>query len=155
MLAKQMRMPDRLPESLPAALDPARLNIVLIEPIGASLPNSRFLLSNDIYKVRFVIDTRELSLLSAAESFALALISDTLGGVELDHAARSIRKQWPTARIVILGRAAELLEDYLYDNALTHSFGQEDLCDTLTRMSTQHTHGRPFQHRLKQVSKEQ
>lgn len=139
MLATPLRLTNQLPEPPMAASEPARLSIVLIEPTAVSLPDHRFLLSNDNYLVTAVRGTRELSLLSAAESFALALISDTLGRVGLVDAARSVRRQWPTARILVLGQAAVILEDNLYDDALPHSSGQQDLCDTLTRMSSQRT----------------
>ncbi len=133
-----------LPESLLAGSDPAKLNVVLIEPMAASLPDRQFLLSSADYRVTSVRDTRELSLLAMAESLALAVISDALGGLGLVDAARSIRKQWPTARILVLGRASTVLEDHLYDDALPHSCGHQDFCDTLTRMSGQRTFGRPF-----------
>lgn len=144
MLAMLLGMSNQLPEPLQAALVTARLSIVLVEPIAGSLPDLRFLLSNDSYRVTSVTSIRELSLLSAAESFAIALISDTVGRAGLDEAARSIRKQWPTARILVFGRAAVVLEDYLYDDALPHACGQQDLCDTLNRMSGQRAQGRPF-----------
>ncbi len=144
MLAMPLGNTTQLPESLLAGLNPARLSVVLIEPIAASLQDRQILLSNESYRVTSVRDTRELSLLSPAESFALAVISDTLGGVGLVDAAKSVRKQWPTARILVLGRAAVILEDYLYDDALPQSCGHQELCDALTRMSSQRTHGRPF-----------
>ena len=131
-------------DPLRTGLDPARLNIVLIEPIAAFLPDHRFLLSNDRYRVTCVRDTRELCLLRTQESFALALISDALGQVELDDAARSVRKQWPAARILVLGQAAVVLEDYLYEEALPHSCDQQELCDTLNGMSSPKNYGRPF-----------
>ncbi len=144
MLAMPLGTPDQLPEILQAAPVTARASIVLVEPIAASLPDHRFLLSNDSYQVTPVRSIRELSLLSSAEPFALALISDTLGRVGLEDATRSVRKQWPTTRILVLGRAAFVLDDHLYDDALPQSCGHQELCDTLTRMSSQRPNGRPF-----------
>jgi hypothetical protein len=143
-----LRMPvattAQLPEASLAGINPAKLGLVLIEPIDASFPDHRFLVSNESYRITSVRDTRELALLGAAESFAVALISDTLGRINFVAAARSVRKQWPTARILILGRATVVLEDYLYDEALPHSCGQQELCDTLSRMTRQRVQGRPF-----------
>jgi hypothetical protein len=144
MLLTPLATTAQLPESSLARINPERLGLVLIEPIDASFPDHRFLASNESYRVTSVRDTRELALLGAAESFAIALISDTLGRVGFVDAANSVRKQWPTARILVLGRAAVVLEDHLYDDALPHSCGQQELCDTLNRMSRQRVQGRPF-----------
>lgn len=95
MLALPIGETAQPPEQLQAGVAPARLSIVFIEPIRAPLPNHRSLLSRDSYRVTTVSDTRELSHLRAAEPFAVPLINDTLGRVELDDAARSVRKQWP------------------------------------------------------------
>jgi hypothetical protein len=126
MLLTPLATTAQLPESSLARINPERLGLVLIEPIDASFPDHRFLASNESYRVTSVRDTRELALMGAAESFAIALISDT------------------TARILVLGRAAVVLEDHLYDDALPHSCGQQELCDTLNRMSRQRVQGRPF-----------
>jgi hypothetical protein len=142
MLLTPLATTAQLPEL--AGINPAKLGLVLIEPIGASFPDHRFLVSNESYRVTSVRDTRELALLGAVESFAIALISDTLGRVGFVDAARSVRKQWPNARILVLGRAAVVLDDHLYDDALPHSCGEQELYDTLNRMSRQRVQGRPF-----------
>lgn len=144
MLTMPLAMSAQPPEPLLAVPDPTRLSMVLIEPMATSLPDRQFLLSNDRYRVTCVRDTRELSLLRTEESFVLALISDALGQVELIEAAQSVRKQWPAARILVLGQAAVVLEDYLYEEALPHSCGQQELCDTLDGMSSLKNYGRPF-----------
>jgi hypothetical protein len=132
-----------LEASLPG-VGPAKLRLVLIEPNSASFPDRRFLLSNERDQVTSALNTRELVLLGGEASFSIALISDTLGSVEFVAATRSVRKQWPTARILILGRAAVVLEDYLYDEALPQSCDQQELCDALDRMSGQRSYGGPF-----------
>ena len=133
-----------LPKKSLAGINPAKLGLVLIGPMDASCPDHRFPGPNESYRVTSVRDLRELASLGTEESFAVALISDALGRVAFVDAARSVRKDWPTARILILGRAAVVLEDYLYDEALPHSCRQQELCDTLNRMSSQRTQGRPF-----------
>lgn len=57
MLTMPLGITTRLSEPLLAGLDPARLSIVLIEPIAASLPDRRFLLLNDRYRVTCVRDS--------------------------------------------------------------------------------------------------
>jgi hypothetical protein len=144
MIAMPLGTPNYLPETLQAALVVSRARIVLIEPTGTSLPDHRFLLSNDSYRVTPVSSTRELAFLIASEPFALAVISDTLGRVGLEDASRSVRKQWPSARILVLGRAAFVLDDHLYDDALPQSCSHQELCDILAKMFSQRPNGRPF-----------
>jgi hypothetical protein len=134
---------NQLPARLPG-VEPARLRIVIIEPVISSLSDRQLLLSNDNYRVTSVKDARELSLLGADESFALALISDSLGRSGLVDAARSVRQQWPAARILVSGVAAVVLEDHLYDDTIPHSCGEQELCDALDRLSAQRTQSRPF-----------
>jgi hypothetical protein len=144
MIAMPLGTPNQLPKTLQAALVVSRARIVLIEPTGTSLPDHRFLLSNDSYRVTPVSSTRELAFLSASEPFALAVISHTLGRVGLEDASRSVRKQWPSARILVLGRAAFVLSDHLYDDALPQSCSHQELCDILAKMFSQRPNGRPF-----------
>jgi hypothetical protein len=61
MLAMLLGMSNQLPEPLQAALVTARLSIVLVEPIAGSLPDLRFLLSNDSYRVTSVTSIRNSS----------------------------------------------------------------------------------------------
>jgi hypothetical protein len=134
----------QISEPLPTTFAPSRPSVILISPTINLLSDSRYLMLDDNYRVTAVGDLRELSLVRDSESFALAVISDTLGGTELVKATRLVRKQWPTARILVLGHAAIALEDSLYDDVLPHSSGEQKVCDILTRMSTQRTYGRLF-----------
>jgi hypothetical protein len=143
--AMPLEIMNQRPESLMANVARTRLSILLIGPITAPpLHDRQSFLSDVDFRVTFARDLRELSLLRAAEVFALSLISDTLGATGLDDAARSVRKQWPTSRILVLGQASDILEDYLYDDALPHSCSQQGLYDTVDRMFGQRVLGRPF-----------
>jgi hypothetical protein len=144
MLTMPIAKRNQRPEEILVDFDRTRISILLIGQIAGALPDHSLLLSNDKYRVTSATDIRELSLLGATESFALSLISDTLGPTGLDNAARTVRKQWPSSRILVLGRASLILEDFLYDDALSPSCGQRELCDTLNKMSTPTGLGRPY-----------
>ena len=59
--------------------------------------------------------------LQGTKAVALAILSDRLGQRLLGTVAQTIRRQWPRARILILGQAGGILEDYLYDEQITRS----------------------------------
>jgi hypothetical protein len=144
MSAMPLRVIGQTPELLPATLGHAKLSVVLIEPTLALLPNPRYVLLNEGYRVTPVNSFYELSLLSMSKAFTLAVVSDTLGHTGLVDATRLVRKQWPAARILVLGHTSFVIEDNLYDEVLPHYCGNQDLCDILDSMSAQQTHRRPF-----------
>jgi hypothetical protein len=89
-------------------------------------------------KLRYAVVTArtqsDLFSLRNATGISLAILSDHLGSVALSVAAQSIRKGWPLARILILGKPQIVLEDYLYDEALAHSLIESDLMRTIERL---------------------
>jgi hypothetical protein len=72
------------------------------------------------YYVAAVCNTYDLKLLRLDKPLGFALLSDLLGPFHLRAAAEAVRRQWPTAKILILGRAAPGLEDHLYDEVIGH-----------------------------------
>ena len=64
----------------------------------------------------------------------LALLSDILGSSELRRSAEDVRRQWPSARVLILG-AAHVLDDPLYDEAVDRQISSADLLLAITKMS--------------------
>jgi hypothetical protein len=122
--------------------------LVLVESDQIRSVDSVFNLLNKHYCVTVVKDVRELFLVQDGEPFHLALLSDDLGSLALVAAAQSVRRQWPEARILVLGQAAVKLEDNLYDDAIGHSCKQEDLLEALTKLGSdpwrQRAEGHPF-----------
>ena len=52
----------------------------------------------------------------------------------LGAVATAVRSQWPLARILIIGRAATMLEDQLYDEQVERSTEPGQLLDDLERL---------------------
>jgi hypothetical protein len=125
-----------------------RPKVVLVEPDTIRPTGCAPHLLEEHYCVTLVKDVRELFLLRDGEPFLFALLSDNLGPFQLVAAAHSVRRQWPDARILVLGKAAVMLEDHLYDDAIPHSCKLEELFASLTKLSRdpwgQRTGGRPF-----------
>jgi len=73
----------------------------------------------------------------------LAVLSDNLGALILRGAAEDVRRQWPLARVLIIGPAQIVLEDPLYDEAVDRRISPSDLLLVLARMSVH-----PYSHRV-------
>jgi hypothetical protein len=133
--------------SVPSAKDQP-VSVVIVEPYRTDASGRESLIADTRYQVTTVKDVREMFLLRDKESIELALLSVLLGDFPLVAAARAVRRQWPRARILVLGQAAPVLEDYLYDEAISHTCEQQVLFDTLERLThypwTEEPIGRPF-----------
>lgn len=113
---------------------PSRPSVLLVEPDLNLLANRALLLSRSDYTVAIANNYREIFELRGEAGFHLAVLSDTLGELALCAAAEFVRRQWPSARILILGSARVPLEDYLYDEVVDHRFQPKELLDTLSRL---------------------
>jgi hypothetical protein len=133
--------------SIPSAQEQP-ISVVLVEPHRDDLHGRASLLANTLYQVTTVKGIYELIMLRDKESFELALLSVLLGDSHLVAAARTVRSQWPRARIIVLGQAAPVLDDHLYDEALSYTCEQQVLLDTLERLThypwAEKPSGRPF-----------
>lgn len=124
----------------PSAYDPKSTQtslltgILLLEnDLDVLSSRSRFLV-NSGYRVTEARNQSDLFGLRATTGISLALLSDCLGTAALGAAAESIRRGWPLARILILGKPQFVLEDYLYDEALAHQYVESDLLMTIERI---------------------
>jgi hypothetical protein len=99
---------------------PHTVNVLLVEPAMTPRSDWEAVLSAGAYCVTAVCDVREVFLLRDEKSVAFAVINDMLGPFGLRATAECVRRQWPLAKILILGRAAPALEDHLYDEAISH-----------------------------------
>jgi hypothetical protein len=139
--------PHSDPSSLPVAT--VRPKVVLVEPDMIHPADCPSHLLEERYCVTVVKDVRELFLLRDGKPFIFALLNDHMGPFQLVAAAHSVRRQWPDARILVLGQAAVVLEDHLYDEAIAHSScKREALFAALTKLACdpwrQRAEGRPF-----------
>ena len=95
--------------------------ILLVEPDITLLTAEVQLLARSNYSDTPAFSQNEIFALRQTKAIALAVLSAGLGSRPLAAVAHTVRKQWPRARILILGRAESLLEDHLYDEQTEHS----------------------------------
>ena len=95
--------------------------ILAVEPDLAVLNAKSVLLTQANYSVTLATNDSDLFSLQTTKAFALAILSDRLGRGLLGAVAQIIRKQWPRARILIMGEVPRMLEDYLYDEQICRS----------------------------------
>jgi hypothetical protein len=110
------------------------LRVLLVEPDLEELAALSLLLSRSNYTVAPDSSYREIFGLRSKIGFRLAVLNDSLGELALRAAAEFVRRQWPSARILILGNARAALEDYLYDEVVNHRIQSKELLDTLARL---------------------
>jgi hypothetical protein len=115
-----------IPSTTTAPEDPPRTSvdlslrrtILLVEPDITVLSAEALLLTNSNYCVTTAFSQLEIFLLRDIGTIALAIVSASLGRCLLRSVAEGVRKQWPLARILVLGHAASVLEDNLYDEEI-------------------------------------
>lgn len=108
--------------------------VLLIEPNISLLSAETLLLTESDYSVTPAFSHGELFILRDTKAVALAIISDSLGSRLLRAVATTVRSQWPLARILIIGRAATMLEDQLYDEQVEHSEEPKQLLEDIERL---------------------
>jgi hypothetical protein len=95
--------------------------VLAVEPDVARLHAKSLLLTKANYCVTRASSDRELFHLRNTPAAPLAILSDRLGERLLGTVAQTVRRQWPRTRILILGQAPRMLEDYLYDEQIQRS----------------------------------
>lgn len=128
VVSRPVSMSDHKPGDL-------RRQVLLVEPDTAVLSARAILLRNSNYCVSSALSDRELFALRHKKVVALAILSASLGCRSLRASAEVVRRQWPLARILILGRSAVGLEDHLYDEQIDPPQEPTQLLGTLDRLS--------------------
>ena len=128
VVSRPVSMSDHKPGDL-------RRQVLLVEPDTAVLSARTILLRNSNYCVSSALSDRELFALRHKKVVALAILSASLGCRSLRASAEVVRRQWPLARILILGRSAFRLEDHLYDEQIDLSQEPKQLLGALDRLS--------------------
>lgn len=108
--------------------------ILLVEPDITLLSAEALQLANSNYCVTTAFSDREIFVLRHTKAVALAILSASLGDLHLRAVAEAVRWQWPLARILVLGHAASVLEDHLYDEEIDPSPEPKQLLDDLERL---------------------
>jgi hypothetical protein len=79
--------------------------------------------------------SRELRLLPKHVDVDAAILHCTLSSLELEDASRFIRRQWPSARILIIRGESEFLDDALYDDRVLPAVASQVLLPTIERLT--------------------
>jgi hypothetical protein len=91
--------------------------LLLVEPHPGSLYAELHRLLDAQYQVTSVQTDLQVFLLRSSE-INFAILSAALGTPTIRAVAESVRRQWPSARILILGNAQMVLDDHMYDEAV-------------------------------------
>lgn len=108
--------------------------VLLVEPDTTLLTAEVQLLTCSDYSVTPAFSQREIFALRERKAIALAILSYLLGPRILPAIAHSVRKQWPLARILILGRPGFALEDQLYDEQMEYPTDPGRMLEGLERL---------------------
>jgi hypothetical protein len=114
---------------------PPGTRLLLAEAHGDSLSTRNLLLSKSGYKVATASTRKELFDLRFL-GIHLVILSDSLGSLGLRSFAEDVRRQWPLARVLIIGAAQVVLDDPLYDEAVGRRISPTDLLAAITNLST-------------------
>lgn len=121
-----------------------RRGILLVEPDINLLTAEISLLTRSNYSVTPVLSSGEIFALRDTTAIALAILSDCFDPRALAAIAQTVRKQWPLARILVIGRPEFVLEDHLYDEQIDHSSNPTQLLEGIESLYkdswNQHTH---------------
>jgi len=108
--------------------------ILLLENDPLVLSDRSSLLRRCSYHVTTAHNPSDLFHLRETTGVSLAIIGDRLGATTLGLAAQAIRRSWPLARILILGKPEFVIEDYLYDEAIEYRFVDSNLLSTIEKL---------------------
>ncbi len=109
--------------------------VLLIETDLELLASRTLLLTQSDYGVVTAKTPREIVELRCLGDVQIAILSDTLELAQLRASTESVRMQWPSARILILGHVPFALDDHLYDESIDPRFDPKKLLDTLKTLS--------------------
>ena len=113
------------------SLETEKCNVLLVEPALVPRSDSERLLKAANYCVTAVLDVREMFELRFEKPVAFAVLNALLGPFGLRAAAESVRRQWPLAKILIIGCAVPILDDHLYDETISHRHEESGFLDVL------------------------
>ena len=116
-------------------LETEKCNVLLVEPAMIPRSDRERLLKAANYCVTTVLDVREMFELRFEKPVAFAVLNDLLGPFGLRAAAESVRRQWPLAKILVIGCAVPTLEDHLYDETITHRQEESGFLDVFQMLT--------------------
>ena len=108
--------------------------ILLVEPRPAPRESWAHLLSTFNIPIQKAVGYSEVCGLSGSASFSLVAISLVPSQNEAAKIAEYVRQQWPSAKILLLGRPPEDCDDPLYDDIVDPTFNSWAFQDTSKRL---------------------
>jgi len=97
----------------------------VVHDVLLEVPNSRLSIATDY---------RELWEIPKQLSIHVVILHDTLSSFELEAACQLIRRGWPQARILVVRRGEDFLDDALYDYRVLPTEAVEVLLTTIERL---------------------
>lgn len=110
-------------------------SLLLVEPDTLDSSERAAQLCRALFNVTRADTPQHVHLLRGVPDISVAVLSDTIGFVALRASAELVRRQWPKARILILGKAPSLFDDHLYDEALLHTSSDAALVAMIEQVS--------------------
>jgi hypothetical protein len=111
------------------------LHILSVGPASLSNVVSDALSGSRKCRLTVAADFRQLWLISKHVEVDAAILHCTLSPLELEDASRLIRRQWPSARILIIRADTEFLDDALYDDRVLPAVASQVLLPTIERLT--------------------
>ena len=108
--------------------------LLLIEPDPTVLSSRTLMLTQFRYRVTVAMSHKEVACLRGSKVH-LAVVSASLSPDNLRATAEFIRRQWTSARILVVGDAVPVLEDQLYDEAIDTTSSSDELLVALRKLS--------------------
>jgi hypothetical protein len=108
--------------------------VLLADPDLDLLSYRALVMSRSHYTVVTASNYRGVFNLRDEGKVLLAVLSSSLGQMALRAAAEFVRRQWPSARILILGSANPRLDDSLYDEEVDCRFQPREFLNVLERL---------------------
>ncbi len=99
------------------------------------LANISLSLTAASYRVTTANSYRDVLLLHRKMIFSFAVVVGAPDPLEIKSVAEYIRRQWPSARILVSKSAQEALNDPLFDETVDSCFHPQDILDALARLS--------------------
>ncbi len=113
--------------------------LLLLEPETLEQSETSARLDGSAYRVSRAGNLRDLFRMHALVRFSVAILSDAVGSLALRASAHAVRREWPGAQILILGRAPHRFDDFLYDEAVVHTASNAVLIASLDRLTGRST----------------
>jgi len=111
------------------------LNILSVGPASLSILVGDALSDSWKFQLTIAKDFRQLWLTPKDVCVDVAVLHCTLAPLELEDASRFIRRQWPSARILVIRPDSEFLDDALYDDRVLPAVASQVLLPTIERLT--------------------